>query len=346
MEVRKEIFGKTPEGEEIEKFTLSNDHGLIASVTNFGAILTSLRVPDRTGRFEEVTLGFDTLKEYISDIWFFGATIGRYANRIAMGKFSLDGVGYQLSQNSPPSHLHGGHKGFHKVVWQPRIQVDRDSVIVTFSYLSVDGEEGYPGNLSVTVTYILNNQNELTIAYRAETDKATPINLTNHTYWNLKGPGAGNVLDHVLTINADDYLPTDDDRIPTGELKSVHGIPMDFTRPFKIGARINQVKGGGYNHCYVLRKQHDPLSLAGSVYEPLTGRIMEIYTTEPSMQFYSGHFLNHYRGAGGILLEKYHGFCLEAQHFPNSVNQPHFPSTILRPEKIYNHITIHKFSAR
>jgi aldose 1-epimerase len=346
MEIRQDIFSKTPEGYDIEKFTLSNDNGLTASVTNFGAILNSLRSPDRSGRFDEVTLGFDTLEGYIWDTWFFGATLGRYANRIERGRFILDGVEYQLPQNSPPSHLHGGHKGFHKVIWQPKKQVNRDSVSVFFSYLSVDGEEGYPGNLSVKVSYILNNQNELTIAYQAKTDKVTPINLTNHTYWNLKGLTSGNVLDHVLTINADYYLPTDDDRIPTGELKSVHGTPMDFTQPIKIGARIEQVKGGGYNHCYVLRKQGHPLSLAATVHEPLTGRMMEIYTTEPGMQFYSGHFLDNYRGAHGILLQKYHGFCLEAQHFPNSVNQPNFPSTILRPGEVYRQTTVQKFSAK
>ena len=346
MKIQQEIFGITPEGTKIVKYAIANDHGLIASVTNLGAILMSLKVPDRAGRFEEVTLGFDTLQEYISDIWFFGATIGRYANRIANGRFSLDGVEYQLAQNSPPSHLHGGIKGFHKVVWQPRTQGNQDSVSVILSYLSRDGEEGYPGNLSVTMTYTLNNRNELTLDYRAETDKVTPVNLTNHTYWNLNGPGTGDVLDHVLTIHADTYLPTDEDRIPTGELKRVHGTPMDFTQPFKIGARIGQVKRGGYNHCYVLRKEHDPLALAASVYEPLTGRILEIYTTEPGMQFYSGHFLNHYKGRGGLLLEKYHGFCLEAQHFPNSVNQPHFPSTLLRPEKNYRQTTLYKFSTR
>ena len=322
MDIRGETFGKTPEGVKIERFDLSNDQGLTASVTNFGAILTSLTVPNRSGRSETVTLGFDTLEGYLADIWFFGATIGRYANRIERGRFILDGVEYQLAQNSPPSHLHGGPKGFHKWVWSAETRNDEDSISVVFSRLSPDGEEGYPGNLSVTVTYTLNNRNELAIDYRAETDKTTPINLTNHTYWNLKGLTSGNVLDHMLTINADYYLPTDDDRIPTGELKSVHGTPMDFTQPIKIGARIEQVKGGGYNHCYVLRKQGHPLSLAATVHEPLTGRMMEIYTTEPGMQFYSGHFLDNYRGAHGILLQKYHGFCLEAQHFPNSVNQP------------------------
>ena len=343
MDIQQTIFGTTSEGLKIIKFTVSNKHGMIASFINFGAILTSVKVPDRDGSVGEVTLGFDTLEDYIADTWFLGATIGRYANRIAKGKFTLDGVQYQLAQNSPPSHLHGGYKGFHKVVWQPKTQINLESISVAFSYLSEDGEEGYPGNLSVTVTYILNNQNELTITYRAETDKATPINLTNHTYWNLKGVSAGNVLDHVLILNADDYLPTDDERIPTGELKSVHGTPMDFTQPFKIEARIGEVKGGGYNHCYVLRQQLDSLSLAATVHEPITGRIMEIYTTEPGMQFYSGHFLDRYKGAGGIILNKYDGFCLEAQHFPNSVNEPRLPSTILRPGNIYRQTTIYKF---
>jgi len=343
MDIQEEIFGTTPEGAEIEKFTISNDNGITASLINLGAILTSLKFPDRDGKTEEVTLGFDTLEGYISDIWFFGSTIGRYANRIANGKFSLDGVEYQLARNSPPSHLHGGNTGFNKVVWRPETHVNSDSIGVVFSYLSANGEEGYPGNLSIKVTYTLNNQNELTIAYLAETDKATPINLTNHTYWNLKGTGSGNVLDHELTLNADHYLPTDDDRIPTGEKKSVHHTPMDFTRPIKIGARIDQIKGGGYNHCYVLNIEGDPLGLAARVHEPKSGRLIEIYTTEPGIQFYTGHFLYNYKGAGGILFNKYDGFCLEAQHFPNSVNQPRFPSTILRPGEIYRQTTIHKF---
>ena len=346
MDIRGETFGKTPEGVKIEKFNLSNDQGLTASVTNFGAILTSLTVPNRSGRSEEVMLGFDTLEGYLADIWFFGATIGRYANRIAKGKFSLDGVEYQLAQNSPPSHLHGGPKGFHKWVWSAETRNYEDSISVVFSRLSPDGEEGYPGNLSVTVTYTLNNRNELAIDYRAETDKTTPINLTNHTYWNLKGVGNGDVLEHLLTLHAESYLPTDEDRIPTGELRAVQGTPMDFTRPVKIGARIDQVTGGGYNHCYVLNKGPDPLSLAASVYEPFSGRVMEIYTTEPGIQFYSGHFLKNYRGARGILFNKYDGFCLEAQHFPNSVNTPQFPSTLLRPGELYRQRTLHQFSLK
>ncbi len=344
MDIQQIFFGTTPEGLQIKRFTVSNDHGMIASLINFGAILTSLKVPDRYGKDGEVTLGFDTLEDYIADIWFFGATIGRYANRIANGRFSLDGVEYQLPQNSPPSHLHGGIKGFHKMVWNGDTKIDQDSISVVFSRLSPSGEEGYPGNLHTKVTYTLNNQNELTLCYHAETDKPTPINLTNHTYWNLKGPGFGNVLDHEMTLNADYYLPTDDDRIPTGGIKSVYGTPMDFTHPTKIGDRIDQIKGGGYNHCYVLNRKDNSLCLAAKVYEPEKGRIMEVYTTEPGIQFYSGHFLNNYKGENGILLNRCDGFCLEAQHFPNSVNQPQFPSTILRAGDIYRQTTIHKFS--
>ncbi len=343
MDLQQEIFGTTTDGVDIEKITISNDNGITASVISFGAILASLRLPDRNGRTEEVTLGFDTLRGYISDVWFFGSTIGRYANRIAQGRFNLDGVEYQLARNSPPSHLHGGNGGFNKVVWRTETQVNRDSIDVVFSYLSTDGEEGYPGNLSTKVAYTLNNQNELTISYQAETDKASPINLTNHTYWNLKGIGSGNVLDHELTLNADRYLPTDDDRIPTGEIGSVFDTPMDFTRPVTIGTRIDQVKGGGYNHCYVVNKENDSLGLAARVQEPKNGRAMEVHTTEPGIQFYTGHFLENYRGAGGIIFNKYDGFCLEAQHFPNSVNEPRFPSTILRPGDRYRQTTIHRF---
>jgi len=229
------------------------------------------------------------------------------------------------------------------MVWNGDTKIDQDSISVVFSRLSPSGEEVYPGNLHTKVTYTLNNQNELTLCYHAETDKPTPINLTNHTYWNLKGPGFGNVLDHEMTVNADYYLPTDDDRIPTGEIKSVYGTPMDFTHPTKIGDRIDQIKGGGYNHCYVLNRKDNSLCLAAKVYEPEKGRIMEVYTTEPGIQFYSGHFLDRYKGAGGIILNKYDGFCLEAQHFPNSVNEPRLPSTILRPGNIYRQTTIYKF---
>jgi aldose 1-epimerase len=344
MDIRREIFGTTREGDEITRFTVSNGSGITASFINFGAILSSLKAPDRNGEIEEVTLGFDTLEAYISDVWFFGSTIGRYANRIEKGRFTLDGVEYQLARNSPPSHLHGGNKGFNKVVWKPYTDVKEDAVGVVFSYLSTDGEEGYPGNLSVEVTFTLNNKNELIIEYRAETDKATPINFTNHTYWNLKGIGAGTTLDHELTLPADHYIPTDDDRIPTGEIESVFTTPMDFTRSTKIGSRIGQIEGGGYNHTYVINKQEGSLGLASRVREPESGRFMEVHTTEPGIHLYSGHFLNNYRGAGGVIFNRCDGLCLEAQHYPNSVNRPQFPSTILRPGELYRQTTIHRFS--
>lgn len=343
MRIKRELFGKTPEGAEITRFTVSNDNRITASFIDFGAILTSVRLPNRNGNIQEVTLGFDTLDDYISDVWFFGATIGRYANRISQGRFTLDGVQYQLAQNSFPSHLHGGNKGFHKVVWKPETLVNQDSIGITFSYVSQDGEEGYPGNFAARVTYALNNQNELIITYSAEADRATPVNLTNHTYWNLRGAGSGKALDHILTLNADHYLPTDGDRIPTGEIKTVLNTPMDFTHSTKIGSRIDQVNGGGYNHCYVLNKQGHTPSLAAIVHEPKSRRAMAVYTTEPGIQFYSGHFLNNCRGAAGVPFNQFDGFCLEAQHFPNSVNQPHFPSTILMADEIYGQTTIHKF---
>lgn len=344
MEIEKETFGTTPEGDEITRFTVSNDSGITASFINFGAILSSLKAPDRNGKAEIVTLGFDTLEGYISDIWFFGSTIGRYANRIEKGRFTLNGVEYQLARNSPPSHLHGGNKGFNKVVWKPDIDVRQDAIGVVFSYLSVDGEEGYPGDLSVEVTYTLNNRNELIVDYRAETDKATALNLTNHTYWNLKGVGLGNTLDHELTLHADHYIPTDDDRIPTGEIKSVFTTPMDFTHPTRIGARIDRIEGGGYNHTYVINKEEGSLGLAARVREPESGRIMEVHTTEPGIHLYSGHFLNNYRGAGGVVFNRCDGLCLEAQHYPNSVNRPQFPSTILKPGELYRQTTIHRLS--
>lgn len=344
MNIQQELFGTTHEGTEISRFILSNDREITATVTNFGATLTSLTLPDRNGNIEEVTLGFDTLEEYTAGTWFCGATIGRYANRMKDGRFTLDGCEYQLDQNSFPSHLHGGQKGFHKKVWTADTNAASDSVSLILSCVSNDGEEGYPGNVSVTVTYTLNNQNELRIAYLAETDQATPINLTNHTYWNLKGVGAGNALDHELILYADTFLPTDADRIPTGEIRRVHGTPMDFTQPATIGARINQITGGGYNHCYVFDKPEGALARVASVHEPTSGRVLEISTTEPGMQFYSGHFLDNCKGADGVIFHWCDAICLEAQHFPNSVNQPEFPSTILRPGETYTQTTIHTFS--
>lgn len=343
MLIRATDFGVTPAQQPITRFTLTNSAGFSVAILNYGAILASVKLPTPLGPPVEVTLGFDTLAEYLADAWFCGATIGRYANRIKNGRFVLDGIAYQLEQNSFPSHLHGGKKGFHKVVWQAEHQTTPDALSVQLAYLSRDGEEGYPGNLSVVVTYTVTNHNELILAYRAETDAPTPINLTNHAYWNLNGIGSGTALEHELTLYAEHYLPTDQDRIPTGEIAAVRGTVMDFTTPKRIGAQIAEVVGGGYNHCYAFTKPAGESCPAARIADPGSGRVLDIATTEPGMQLYSGHFLNNCRAAGGGILDQYDAFCLEAQHFPNSVNQPEFPNTILRPGQIYTQATRFKF---
>jgi aldose 1-epimerase len=338
-------FGTTPEGVNVDLYTLTNKNGLRARITNYGGILVSLEVPDRDGNLGDITLGYDKLDGYIANNPYFGALIGRYGNRIAKGSFTLDGVAYQLAKNNGENHLHGGLRGFDKVVWQAEPVETADAVGVKLTYLSPDGEEGYPGNLSCEVTYLLTNENELKISYTATTDKPTPINLTHHSYFNLTC-GKRDILGHELTLNADRYTPVDAGLIPTGEIAPVAGTPMDFTKPKTIGAEIDQVPGG-YDHNYVLNKADSEISLAASVYEPDSGRVMEIYTTEPGIQFYSGNFLDGtITGKGGVVYAKHYGFCLETQHFPDSPNKPDFPSTILRPGETYRHETVHKFSAK
>lgn len=346
MTVEKTAFGQTPDGVDVELYTLTNAHGITVRIITYGALVTSIQLPDRDGNLGEVTLGFDTLDEYLAGHPYFGAICGRVANRIAHGKFTLDGVEYRLATNNGEHHLHGGLKGFDKVVWKADSFRNQDGVGVRFSYLSPDGDEGYPGNLSVTVTYTLTPGDELRIDYAAETDKATPLNLTNHTYWNFADAGAGDILDHRLTLPAQRYLPVDEGAIPSGELRSVRGTPMDFTRPTPIGERIDQVAGepGGYDHCYVLdKKPGESLSLAAKVLAPRTGRVMEVYTTEPGIQLYTGNFLDGSLESRGAVFKKRHGFCLEAQHFPDSVHRPAFPSTILKPGETYTQRTVHKF---
>lgn len=348
MSLEKTAFGKTDQGTPVEQYTLSNGHGVTVKTITYGAIITSVQTPDRTGRAGEIALGFETLKPYLAGHPFFGAICGRVANRIAGGKFSIDGRTYQLATNNGPNHLHGGNVGFDKAVWNAKPVTDSKSVGVRLSHQSPDGDEGYPGNLAVTVVYTLTEENELKIEYTATTDKATPINLTNHTYWNLSDGGGSDVLNHVLTLNANRYLPVDDGLIPTGELKSVAGTPMDFTKPTAIGARINDVPGEpkGYDHCYVLNKDaENSLSLAARVEEPRSGRVMEVYTTEPAIQLYTANFLDgiHSRGA---VYGPHHAFCLEAEHFPDAINQPSFPSTLLKPGQTYRQTTVHKFSAK
>jgi aldose 1-epimerase len=344
MSINTESFGKTPDGQEVDLYTLTNANGLKARITNYGAILVSLEVPDKNGKLADITLGFDTLDGYIKGHPYFGATVGRYANRIGAAKFKLDGIEYELAANNGPNHLHGGIKGFDKVVWKAEdVTADSNQAIVKLSYMSKDGEEGYPGNLVCTVIYTLTNDDELKINYEAETDKPTVINLTNHSYWNLAGQGNGDVLGHELMLSADKYTPVDEGLIPTGEIKSVKGSPMDFTKPMIIGSRIIQVEGG-YDHNYVLNSGGGTLAICAKVYEPTSGRVMEIHTIEPGVQFYTGNFLDgSITGKAGKVYNKHYGFCLETQHFPDSPNKPEFPSVVLKPGDKYTTVTVHKF---
>jgi aldose 1-epimerase len=342
MDVQKQPFGQTPDGTAVEIYALTNDKGLRAHIMTYGATLVSLEVPDRTGKLGDIVLGYEALDGYIKNSPYFGSIVGRYGNRIAKGRFTLDGATYQLATNNGENHLHGGIKGFDKVVWKAEPVREAGAVGVKFSYLSTDGEEGYPGNLAVTVVYSLTNANELRISYEATADKATPVNLTHHSYFNLAG--GGDVLGHELTINAEGYTPVDAGLIPTGEIRPVKDSPFDFTTPHSIGERIAQVEGG-YDHNFVLRGGGGMMDLAVRVYEPKSGRIMEISTTEPGLQFYSGNFLDGtITGKGGKAYLKHCGFCLETQHFPDSPNKPNFPSTILRPGAVYKSLAIHKFS--
>ncbi len=352
MDIQTKPFGKA-DGKNVDLYTLANANGLRMKVMNYGAIVLSLEVPDKTGKIDDVVLGFDTLEEYLKGHPYFGAIVGRYGNRIGKGKFTLDGVEYQLAVNNGPNHLHGGLKGFDKVVWDAVPVTQDDAVGVKFSYRSKDGEENYPGNLDATVTYLLTNDDEFKIIYSATTDKATPINLTHHSYFNLAGQGQRDILDHKLIINADLYTPVDEGLIPTGQLKHVKNTPFDFREPYAIGDRIandnRQLKyGGGYDHNFCLRNGGGGgLTLAVSVYEPTTGRVMEVYTTEPGVQFYSGNFLDSSNvGKGGKVYKHRYGFCLETQHFPDSPNKRHFPTAILKPGQIYSHITAYKFYSK
>jgi len=344
MDVTREPFGSLPDGTTVEIYTITNHKGLKARLMTYGATLVSLEVPDRDGKLDDIVLGHDSLAGYLKASPYFGAIVGRYGNRIAKGRFVLDGVEYKLATNNGINHLHGGLKGFDEVVWAARPVKVVNAVGVRFSYLSCNGEAGYPGNLKVIVTYSLTNDNELRISYEAETDKATPVNLTHHSYFNLAGKG--DILGHQLTLYADKFTPVNEGLIPTGEIRDVKGTPMDFSAPAAIGSRIAQVKGG-YDHNYVLRNSSGALALAAIVYEPVTGRQMEISTTEPGIQFYTGNFLDGtIKGKYGLVYAKHAGFCLETQHFPDSPNHPDFPSTILEPGKKLMSLTVHEFSAK
>ncbi len=343
MKFTKEFFG-TVDSSDVYLYTLENAGGMTVKITNYGGIVTSIMVPGSDGILADVVLGFDSLQPYLDGHPYFGSIVGRYGNRIANGKFTLDGVEYTLATNNGPNHLHGGIKGFDKVVWNAEERLSDDTASLILRYTSHDGEEGYPGNLSATVTYSITNDNELVIDYMATTDKATPVNLTHHSYFNLGGTQE-DILDHVLTIAADRYVAVNENLIPTGELKQVEGTPMDFSTPHAIGERIAEVPGG-YDHTYVLNNTGQMMKVADAL-DPQTGRFLEVFTSEPGIQFYSGNFLDgSLTGKGGIVYHQHHGFCLETQHFPDSPNQPGFPSTILEPGETYAYTTIYKFSVK
>ncbi len=348
--VKKESFGTLPDGTPVDIYTMTNAKGMEIRATNYGGIVVSLRVPDKKGNLDDIALGFDDLKGYLASSPYFGAIIGRYGNRIANGKFTVDGKEYTLAKNNGPNTLHGGLKGFDKVVWNAEPFQNHDGVGIILTYTSKDGEEGFPGNLKAKVTYTLTDNNEWIIDYDASTDKATPINLTQHTYFNLAGEGKGDVLAHILKLNASRFTPVNQTLIPTGEFRPVKGTPMDFTQPTPIGGRINaddeQVRfGRGYDHNFVVDgKGSDPV-LAARVKEPASGRVLEVFTTEPGVQFYSGNFLDGtITGKNGHVYKQRYAFCLETQHFPDSPNHPEFPTTILRPGRTYHSRTSYKMS--
>jgi len=340
-------FGRLADGTEIGLFTLTNGRGFEVRAITYGAIIVSVRVPDRRGAAADVVLGFDDLQGYIERSRYFGAVVGRYGNRIANGRFTLDGRSYQLATNNGPNHLHGGVKGFDKVVWHAQAERPDGGTRVAFSYTSRDGEESYPGNLNAIVSYAVTDRNELVVDYEATTDKPTPVNLTQHSYFNLAGEGHGDILGHVLALDADQFLPVDASMIPTGELAPVSGTPFDFRRPTSIGSRIDAAheqlqRGSGYDHNFVLQGAPG-LRRAAHVVEPSSGRTLEIATTEPGVQFYSGNHLSGQLGKSGHAYGKRSGFCLETQHFPDSPNHSHFPSAILRPGTTYRSKTVFTF---
>ena len=351
MDLKKEVFGKTPDGTPVDLYTLAAAQDMTVQITNYGATVVSVTVPDRNGNPGDVTLGYDSPQEYFNGPCYFGCIAGRYANRIANGRFSLGDTVYVLAQNDGANHLHGGTRGFDKAVWQAREFENEEGPGLELTYLSRDGEEGYPGNLSVTIVYTVTNKSELRIDFGATADKPTIVNLTHHSYFNLGGAGCGNILDHELMINADRFCPVDTALIPTGELRPVKGTPMDFTRPVTIGARIDQDDeqlqiAKGYDHNWILNKDADGACLAARALERNSGRTLDVYTTHPGIQFYSGNFMeNRIVGKAGQIYGHRGGFCLETQHFPDSPNWPNFPSTVLDPDSKYEHTTIYKFAA-
>jgi aldose 1-epimerase len=349
-QISQQPFGQTADGVAVELYKLRNSKGVEAGICNYGGLVIFLKVPDRNGRLGDVVLGYDSLAEYLKDSPYFGALIGRYGNRIAKGKFTLDGKEYTLAINNGPNALHGGKKGFDKVVWQPRLLASPEGPALQLRYESADGEEGYPGNLTVEAVYTLTDDNALRLDYTATTDKDTILNLTHHSYFNLAAQG--DILNHQVMMPADKFTPVDSTLIPTGELRPVAGTPFDFRTPTAIGARIGQDDeqlkfGGGYDHNWVISKAPGQLGLMARVYEPTSGRVMEVWSTEPGLQFYSGNFLDgKNKGKGGWVYQYRNGFCMEPQHFPDSPNKPNFPSVVLKPGQVYRNTIIYKFSVQ
>jgi aldose 1-epimerase len=349
--VKQEAFGSLPDGRTVELYTLTNARGMEVRIMTYGGIIVSVQAPDKNGHFAEITLGFDTLASYVAKNPFFGALVGRYGNRIGDAKFTIDGTEYRLARNDGANSLHGGLKGFDKVLWQAQSFQKTGEAGLVLKYTSADGEEGFPGALQVTVTYTLNDNNVFSLDYRATTDKPTPVNLTNHTYFNLSGEGSGSILGEELMLNADHYTPVDAALIPTGKIASVKGTPLDFTTPTAIGARINDkfeqlVFGMGYDLNFVINRHGPGLTLAARVYDPASGRVLEVDTTEPGVQLYTGNHLSGVHGRHGHVYNARDAFCLETQHYPDSPNKPNFPSAILGPGQTYHSTTVWKFSTR
>lgn len=342
MSLEKTEFGTTQDGQRATLYTITNKRGTVLKMTDFGAIVVALEFADKNGERENITLGFDKLEGYLGEHPYFGATIGRYGNRIAKGKFTVDDKAYTLATNNPPNHLHGGDQGFDKRFWKVEEVREPDKLGLKFSRISKDGEEGYPGNLAVSATYTLGNDDSLRIDYEATTDKATPLNLTNHCYWNLAGAGSGTILDHHLMIAADKYLPVDETAIPTG-IAPVQGTVFDFREMKRVGKDIDKTPGdpNGYDHCFALNAQAGKLALAAKVKDPQSGRVMEIETTEPGIQLYTGNFLDGTPAVGGF--KRNEALCLETQKYPDSPNRPEFPNCILRPGETFKSTTLHKF---
>lgn len=343
--VVKATVGKMPDGAAVDEYTMTNGNGLEAKVLTYGATLTTVKVPDRNGKFESVTLYLDSFEDYLKGHPLFGSVVGRFANRIAGAQFAIDGVTHKVTPNAGANHIHGGREGFHKKVWRADSFRKKGTVGVILHHTSPDGDEGYAGKLDVTVTYTLTNDNELVIDYTAETDKPTVVNLTNHAYWNLAGAGSGDVFDHILMLDAESYLPSDQAKIPTGEIKPVNGTVMDFTKAQTIGSRIKDVEGENYDHCYVLGESKAP-RLFARVVEPKSGRVMEVLTTQPGVQLYTAKHLSSNLKTSSFAYGPYHGLCLETQNYPDAPNKPNFPSPILRPGQLYEHTTIHKFTVQ